>query len=256
MTVYVDLVFLINFIIDFYILSGVKFILKRNTKNYRIILGTFVGSLSILLLFFKLSTFLLNLYKILISILMILCTFGRKNFFTNIFYLYVLSIVLGGSLYLINDSLGYKVSGYLFINNGYSINLIVLIIISPLIIYLYVKEFLKYKKRINTVYDVIIKIGKKCINVSGFLDTGNKLIDPYFHRPIILLNKKYIKINNKNIIYVPYNSLNNNGLLKCFKPEYILIDNKKYTNCLIGIIDNLNMDCILNERILDYEENN
>ena len=64
MTVYVDLVFLINFIIDFYILSGVKFILKRNTKNYRIILGTFVGSLSIFLLFFKLSTFLLNLYKI------------------------------------------------------------------------------------------------------------------------------------------------------------------------------------------------
>ena len=131
-----------------------------------------------------------------------------------------------------------------------------LIIISPLIIYLYVKEFLKYKKRINTVYDVIIKIGKKCINVSGFLDTGNKLVDPYFYRPIILLNKKYIKINNKNLIYVPYNSLNNNGLLKCFKPEYILIDNKKYTNCLIGIIDNLNIDCILNERILDYEENN
>lgn len=251
MTIYVDLVFLINLIMDFYILSGVKFLLKLETKLVRIILGSLVGSFSLFLLFFHLSTLSLNLFKIIISILMILVTFGKYKFFNRLFYLYVVSIFIGGSIYLINYSLGYEVSGLLFINNGYSINLLILLIISPIIIYLYVKEFLKLKHKLNTTYNVTIKIKKKEINVEGFLDTGNKLIDPYFRRPIVLLSKKYIDLRGKKILYVPFSSLNNNGLLKCIIPEYILIDNKKYDSVLIGISENLSYDCILNERLFD-----
>ena len=251
MTIYIDLVFFINLTMDLYILSGVKFLLKLQTKLYRIILGSIIGSSSILLLFLKLNTLELNIYKILISIIMTYVTFGKNKFFNKLFYLYIISIIVGGSLYLINDSLGYKVDSFIFINNGYNINLIILLIISPLIIYLYIKEFLKFKKKINTTYNVIIKIKNKIINIEAFLDTGNKLIDPYFHRPIILLNKKYINLKKHKIIYVPFNSLNNNGILKCIIPEYILIDNKKYDKCLIGISDNLKYDCILNERIFD-----
>ena len=70
----------------------------------------------------------------------------------------VVSIFLGGSIYLINDSLGYEVNSFIFINNGYSINLLILLIISPLIIFLYIKEFLKLKKKLNTTYNIIIKL--------------------------------------------------------------------------------------------------
>ena len=250
MTIYLDLVFLINFLIDFYILSGVKFLLKLNTRLYRILLGSLFGGLSLVLLFFNISLIYFNIIKILISIFMILISFGKYKFFNNIFYLYTISIVLGGSIYLINDSLGYEVDSFIFINNGYSINIIILLVISPIIIYLYVREFLKLKKRINIMYNVIIKINNKELSLEGFLDTGNKLIDPYFKRPIVLVNKKYIS-NNKRIIYVPFKSLNNNGLLKCIIPEYILIDDKKYSDVLIGISENLKYDCILNERLFD-----
>ena len=57
------------------------------------------------------------------------------------------------------------------------------------------------------------------------------------------------------IIYVPFNSLNNNGILKCVIPEYILIENKKIDKCLIGISENLKYDCILNERMIDLWKN-
>lgn len=251
MIVYLDLVFLINFIMDFYILSGVKFLLRLDTKLYKIILGSLIGSLSIFILFFKLSSLTLNLIKITISILMILVSFGKSKFFNRLFYLYVVSIVLGGSLYLINDSLGFEVDSFIFVNNGYSINIIILLIVSPFIIFLYVKEFLKLKKKLNTTYNVIIKFKNKELNVEGFLDTGNKLIDPYFKRPIILVNKKLINIRGRKIIYVPFESLNNNGLLKCIIPEYILIDNKRIDKILVGISENLKYDCILNERIFD-----
>ena len=251
MTIYVDLVFLINFIMDFYILSGVKFLLKLDTKLIRIILGSLIGSLSLFFLFFSLSSFFLNLLKILVSVLMVLVTFGKYKFFNRLFYIYIVSIFLGGSIYLINDSLGYEVNGLIFINNGYSINLIILLIISPLIIFLYVYEFYKLKKKINITYNVLIKFKNKEIKLEGFLDTGNKLIDPYFNKPIILINKKYIDLRGKKIIYVPFSSLNNNGLLKCISCEYILIDNKKYDKVLIGISENLKYDCILNERLFD-----
>lgn len=251
MTIYVDLVFLINFIMDFYILSGVKFLLKLDTKFIRIIIGSLIGSLSIILLFFSLSTLILNVLKIIISLLMTFIAFGKYKFFNRVFYLYIISIFLGGSIYLINDSLGYEVSGLLFINNGYNINFIILLIISPLIIFLYVKEFLKLKKKLNTTYNITLKLKNKEIKLEGFLDTGNKLVDPYFNKPIILINKKYIDLKGKKIIYVPFKSLNNNGLLKCIIPEYILVNDKKHENILIGISENLKFDCILNERLFD-----
>jgi len=251
MIVYLDLVFLINFIMDFYILSSVKFLLRLNTKIIRILLGTIIGSFSFILLFFEINVLVLNIIKVIISILMVLITFGKSEFFNKLFYLYIVSIVLGGTLYLINDSFGYELDSFIFINNGYNINLITLLSISPLILYLYVKEHLNYKKKINIKYDVIIKFKNHKINVIGFLDTGNKLIDPYFKRPIILLNQKYINIKNQKIIYVPFTSLNNDGLLKCVIPEYILVNNKKYKDVLIGVSENLKYDCILNERLFN-----
>ena len=226
MIIYVDLVFFINLIMDFYIITGVKFLNKINVKLYRLVLGSIFGSLSTILLFFSLSTILLNILKIIISIFMILISFGKKKFFNNLFYLYIISILLGGSI---------------------------LIVISPLIIYLYSKEFLKFKRKINTTYEVTIKFKNKELILNGFLDTGNKLVDPYFHRPIILVNKKYINLRGKKIIYVPFSSLNNSSLLKCITCEYILVNGNKISNVLIGISENLEYDLILNERILDYE---
>lgn len=251
MTVYVDLVFLINFIMDFYILSGVKFLLRLDVKLVRIILGSLIGSISLFFLFFNIPTLVLNIIKIIIAFLMVLVSFGKYKFFNRLFYLYIVSIILGGSIYLINNSLGYEVNGGIFINNGYSINLIILLIISPLIIYLYVKEFLKLKKSINTTHNVLIKFKNKEIRIEGFLDTGNKLIDPYFHRPIVLVNKKYIDLRGKKVFYVPFESLNNNGILKCIICEYILIDEQCYKKVVIGISENLKCDCILNERLFD-----
>lgn len=255
MTVYVDLVFLINFIMDFYILSGVKFILKKETKIIHILFGSLIGSLSLFVLFVDISLLVLNVFKIIVSVVMVYVAFGKKNILYNLFYLYVVSIIVGGFLYLINDTLGYEVDSFIFVNNGYSINFIILLVVSPIIISLYVMEFIRYRKRINTIYDVIIKFRDYEVCLEGFLDTGNKLVDPYFKRPIVLVNRKCLRIRDSSYIYVPFSSLNNNGLLKCIMCEYILVNNKKYRNILIGVSDNLNMDCVLNERLISYEEN-
>ena len=79
MTIYLDLVMILNFTIDFILLLTVSLILKRNIKITRIMLGSFFGGISILFLFFNMNNIILFLLKLIISILMIIITFKFVN---------------------------------------------------------------------------------------------------------------------------------------------------------------------------------
>ena len=129
MKIYLDLVFLLNFFFDFILLFATSKVLKNIIKLKRLLLGSLVASTSIFLLFIELNSLSLFFLKLIISIFIILVTFGKRNFFKNISYFYLISIILGGTLYLLNISFNYKNKGILFINNGLSINLIITIIL-------------------------------------------------------------------------------------------------------------------------------
>ena len=105
MKVYLDYVFFLNFSFDFLLLLTVSIILRRNIPIKRIILGALVGGISIFLSFIKLNSIQLFLFKLIISILMIIVPFSYKNIrytIKNISYLYLSSIVFGGALNLLN----------------------------------------------------------------------------------------------------------------------------------------------------------
>ena len=190
MKIYVDLVMTINFFLDYLLLLSVSILLKRNVKMIRIIIGAFVGGLSILALFININTIELFFIKLIISLLMILIAFGYKSIkytLANFVYLYMVSIFLGGGMYLINDQFAYDKKGIVFINNGYSINLIILVIISPIIIYLYNRQAKKLKNKYHNYYGVKIYYQDKVLDIVGYLDTGNTL--KYQKKPVLLLDK-------------------------------------------------------------------
>ena len=235
MKIYIDIVFMINFMFDFLLLLTVNVVLKRNAKLKRIFIGSFIGGLSIFLLFINLNSLELFLFKIIISILMIIITFGRNNFFKNILYLYFISIILGGFLYYLNMEFSYKNSGLVFFHNGFSINFILLIILSPIILYIYIKQ-VKELKIINSYhYNISFIYRRKKYNYFGYVDTGNKIYDPYTHKPVILLYDKNFNINKP--IYIPYKTIDNNGLLKAFKVDKLYVDDKEYRKVLIALVD-------------------
>ena len=125
---------------------------------------------------------------------------------------------------------------YLFIDKEYYNYLIIIscFIIIPII---YIKQLKKYNDNYTNYYRVLIYYNQKKYNLTGFLDTGNKLYDFYKNRPVILTDIK-IKVNDNNIIYVPYTSVNNEGVIKCFKPDKLIVDNKEINNYLIGLSNN------------------
>ena len=258
MKIYLDLILLLNFFFDFLLLLGVSIILRRCVKIYRVIISAFIGSLSIFLLFIKLTNFELFILKFIISLIMILIAFGFRDLrytIKNLFFLYTLSMILGGSLYFLNVEFSYKQEGLVFYHNGLSINVIVLGIFSPIIIYAYIRQVKVLKNHYHQYYSLTIYFDDyDIVNCSGYLDKGNKLVDPYKGKPIILFYQK--KERNYKPILVPYKTVNGNGLLKCVQAKKIDIKGvgiKK--NVLVGLMDEKilidGVDCILNTKLLE-----
>lgn len=262
MKLYLDLIFILNFLFDLLLLLVVGIILKRNSKLSRLLLGALVGSISIFILFININSFQLFIYKIIISILMILIAFGYKNLkYTsrNLFYLYINSIILGGFLYLLNIQFSYEQTGFIFYHQGLSINWIILLITSPIILYIYSKQIILLKNNYANYYliDIYFKDGTKK-KLSAFLDTGNQLIDPYKKRPIILVNEKEVSkcYHKEDILLVPYETINNHGLLKCIIPSKVNISGiGERKKVLIGIAEQKikmdGIDCILHTKLLE-----
>ena len=245
MTIYIDLVILLNYFFDSLILLTVNTTLKRNISLKKILFVSLLGELS-LLGFLLSNKYLLILLKLEISLILNILTFKYKDIFytvTNVLYFYMVSIILGGFIY------------YLKLNN---LSYFFILLLVPLILYLYIKQNLNMKTTINKTYPLTIYFpNKRKLSLTGFVDTGNKLRDPVTKKWVVLVNKELLQgvIRIRTPIYVPYHSLNNKGLVECIKPEKLVIEGKEYTNFLIGLMDSKVMinssDCILNLEILE-----
>ena len=252
MKVYIDLLFILNFIYDMLLLLTVSVTLKRNISFKKIFEGSLIGALSTFIIFLPFSKPILLILKISAGIIMLLITFSYHNckyFLNNIMYLYMTSVILAGFLYYLKIE---------FNNWSY----IIILLIAPLILYLYFKMQKELKKVINYERKITITfLNNKTLNLTGFIDSGNKLKDPITNKYIILVNKKVLKgiYNIRSPIYVPINTVNKHSLLTCLKIKNIIVNDKIYTNYLLGISDDFTeidgVECLLNYHLIEGEEN-
>lgn len=253
MTIYVDLIFLLNLFFDFLLLLTVNNTLKRNAPLKKLILSSFLGSLTILVLFFDIPRLPLLFLKLILAIIMVVIAFGLKDkayVIQNVSYFYMTSTVLGGFLYFLNLSFCENHNGLIFTYETISINYLFLVIFSPIMLYIYVKqrrEVTHYKNIYKTT--VYFKDGH-ILTLNSYLDTGNKLIDPVTKKKVIIVNKEQLNHIKANFLYVRFHSLNNTGLMKCISVKKIEINGKSSSNYLVGISEGAllkdGIDCILN----------
>lgn len=238
--VYIDEILLLNFIIDYVILSTLTFLLKKNIKKRRIFLSCLVGEISIIYLFFSFNTLFLFLFKFILGIIMILILYGYsdiKSFIKDLVYFYILCFFLGGTLY------------YFKIENLIKYQYILLLI--PIIMNIYKYFEYNLKSILTTRYKVTIYLNNgNILYLNGFLDTGNSLINPYNNKKIIIINKEV----NEEYFLVPYKTINNESLLKCFNPKVVYIDGLGIRNDITVGITNKKFkgyNCLLNYRLME-----
>lgn len=200
-TVYVDVVWLINFAMDLVILFVTGWMAKKKTKRWRLLTGAAIGaSYSLLLMIPVAATTIFSLFaKLLFSCLMVLIVFGAQNVveflrFWGLFYL--ASFIFGGAAYGIN-SLFYDtqlLGGMVFASGrpAWIPNIgVSLIALSVPVVYVLGRtawnRMERWKLRKENLWNVSIAIDGHSARFAGLLDTGNALADPLTGLPVAVV---------------------------------------------------------------------
>lgn len=103
MTVYADVLIILNLFVNYFLLLGCKILLRREVKRARLLLGACVGAVYSLIIFaLAVGSVLSVLLKLLVSVLITLCAFGYgglKSFLSACGSLFGMSFVFGGLMF-------------------------------------------------------------------------------------------------------------------------------------------------------------
>lgn len=236
MVVYADVLILVNFIVNLFILHVTVQTLRKRVKLKWMCISSLIGSLYVLTVLYpglKWLTFMP--FKILIVIAMIFIVFRKKNILFNIkatliFLLY--SILLAGMCLFIQMNSSKNMSFDVIIINFPYEKLLLSVMIIYILIYR-IMIFIEDRKKISTLIYTIDIVYKNYIKtIKAFLDTGNELREPASNLPVLIVERdtlSEISLEKNNTYFIPYTVVNGTrGKLIGFKPEYINVHiNKK-----------------------------
>ncbi|MGB8460352.1 MAG: sigma-E processing peptidase SpoIIGA [Priestia megaterium] len=206
MPIYLDLIWMLNFGLDTILLMLCAVVLKRNYKWWRLLLGGFIGSLIVLLMFTPFSHLMVHpAIKILFSFFMLLMTFGYKRlrfFFENLLTFYFATFVVGGGLmgvhFLFQDQ-------FLVLNQmvdtkspqfGDPISWIFVLIGFPLLSYFSkarVDDLRMKNITFDQLVDVEVILNEQTLSMKGLIDSGNQLVDPLTKTPVMIVTADSLK---------------------------------------------------------------
>ena len=256
MKIYLDIVLLENFIMNYIIIFSTAIISKSKISCLRIAIASFLAGLySILSYVLELSNIRNLILKILISLMIILISFNSskiKIIFKQLILFYLVSFTFGGISFMLLFFVhpenvifenGLLVGSYpveITIIGG-AVGFLVIMVVAYII-----KDRLKMK---SMLCDLEIFYKGNYQKIKTMIDTGNLLKEPISQSDVIIVEKNSLRNviqdeildNIDNIIHgkwldsgeklyeykfkvIPFSSLGNeNGLLLGFKPDYVKI---------------------------------
>ena len=274
MVVYVDALFLVNFIINYVLLYINMKILKVKTSKARIICGGVIGAIYAVFMYYpSLNVLYCLTAKIVFSLVMAAVSYKSKSvkqLIKQTLSFYGVNFVFGGCMFAI-IFLTNSGANTLIKNGVYYFNISAkTLVLSALTAFVILKTIWKaqeYKSlQSKELSDMYITFGGKTVKVTAFSDTGNSLKDPLTNNSVAVVEYNALKdlfdksfldtITGKNFdvsnLYtladsrlasklkiIPYKALGGKGLMIAFKPDEIRISKgghlRKIDNVLIGI---------------------
>ena len=194
MTVYIDVIFIENLIINYIIIYATAIIAKVKVKQIRIFIGSLIGSIySVIYYLFNLKIYSSVILKIILSIVIIYVSFNSKNLKTllkQIVLFYMISFIFGGAsiaiIYMVN-------SQNITIQNGvligeYTIKTVLIGIVIAYLTVVIACKIIKTKiSKKDLICDVKVTLNSKEIETKAMIDTGNLLKEPITNIPVIVM---------------------------------------------------------------------
>ena len=201
--VYLDVFFMINFIMDYMIILITSRIAKVKKKRIRQLAGAGCGALYSVIVIKPLTNhlFKITLVNILIAAVMVLISFGFTSasvYIKNVFLLFVVSFTMSGIInYLYYSTvIGKYVRNVLSGNSNKVVNARKFILVSVLAYILLsaiVRIIFSVRKDMELYYDVKITFRGKSVVVRGLYDTGNGLTEPVSGKMVHIAEYKILK---------------------------------------------------------------
>ncbi len=271
MKIYLDIVLLENFIMNYIILFSTAIISKSKVNYWKIGIASLVAGLySILNYLWNLGNLQSLLVKFLISVMIVLIGFESRKpkvIFKQLILFYLVSFTFGGIsfmlLFLINPANVVFENGLLV--GTYPVKVTIISGIIGVIVIAVVSYLIKDRMRTKSMLcDLEIFYKGNYQKLKTMIDTGNLLKEPISQTDVIIVEKNSLRtlisddildhlddimqgkwLGSREDIYdyklkvIPFSSLGNeNGLLIGFKPDYIKIfDEEECTrdDVMIGI---------------------
>lgn len=275
MTIYIDVVFIENLIMNYIILFATSIIIKVKVKHIRLILASSLGAIySIIAYMSILEMYSSVILKIILSVIIVYIAYNPqnvKNMWKYLVIFYMTSFVFGGAafalIYIVKPQDILMKNG-LFLGT-YPLKTIILGTIVAFVVIVASFKLVKSKISKKDMFCTIkININKVEIETKAMIDTGNLLKEPISNTPVIVVEHtllydcmpKEILNNLENILggdfeniseevknkyisklkVIPFSSLGKqNGMLIGIKPEEVTVINdeneNKINNVIIGI---------------------
>ncbi|MEH7382439.1 sigma-E processing peptidase SpoIIGA [Bacillus sp. JJ1533] len=214
MSIYLDVIWLLNFFFDALLLLLTAIILKRKIVKWRILVGAFIGSLVVLIVVSPFSAFGSHpLTKLFFSIIIVGVAFGYKRFryfIQGLLTFYFATFMIGGGMIGVHYFLAFDVQVFdgtiLTQSTGFGnpVSWGFVIIGFPLLWYFSKNRIADIETKqvfYDQIVDVRLEIDDITLNLKGLVDSGNQLFDPITKSPVMILDTtKYVELFPKTLI--------------------------------------------------------
>ncbi|MBQ7352999.1 MAG: sigma-E processing peptidase SpoIIGA [Clostridia bacterium] len=236
MVVYADVLFAINFSMDFVSIFICGILLHKKMKKLRLFLASVVGGVyGTFIIFMNLNPLLDCFVLILVATFICYIAYYDKKIkrliISLIIYL-LTSCILGGIMNALYSLLNRVLTKYMVDQTFESVysgaRFFIIVSITIMVAMLFSKVLVR-KKNVSEVNLEIVYKGEKH-NVIALTDSGNMLVEPITGKSVILisercnLSKKIDLKSEKNLRYIPYSDITIDGILKGIIPEKIIVN--------------------------------
>ena len=190
---YLDLLFFLNLLVHYFLLLFTAKLFQREARFWRLLAGAALGALSVLVLPFPHSPALLALLIPAAPLLMLIAAFGPLRlpellYFWGAFFL--ASFILAGAL---SALLSFSAPRRLFASSSGALLIAGACIVLYLLLGL-LRPFAEDKKW-QKLWGIELQVtwrGRETV-VPAFLDTGNRLHEPFSGRPVIVIDYRSLE---------------------------------------------------------------
>ncbi len=259
LTLYLDVYFFNNFIIDLFLLLISGLLLKRIIKIKRLVFGALFGAFYSTVLALNIQTlYYLKFFKLFIPFIMILLSFKLelKEYIKQTVCFYLCSYLLSGIILSMPNSGAVIFQNEVYFNIPF-FNIILCMFILAFVLVNVIKRIIK-KVKFSALYGKAeLYINNKRYKVTTFIDTGNFLKEPSENLPVCFLSPEIIKNMPVLNFLIPCSTVNGDDFLEGFIPEKLIVNGKE-TKAVVVIssaIENEDYQLLLHSDFLLLEEN-